>query len=124
MKIGILLNYFIQEHKKQSLELILNDPNFNINLAIIDNKKPLTLMQKLLKNLKRGRGGYVFIMAINKLLNKKNKQTNTINFLTDNNIQYIETANINSADKAGATARFIYKTGSGKKRKILGVGLK
>ena len=76
MKIGILLNYFIQEHKKQSLELILNDPNFNINLAIIDNKKPLTLMQKLLKNLKRGRGGYVFIMAINKLLNKKNKQTN------------------------------------------------
>tara|TARA_Y100000031_G_scaffold112779_1_gene124547 strand:+ start:204 stop:554 length:351 start_codon:yes stop_codon:yes gene_type:complete len=33
-------------------------------------------------------------------------------------------ANINSADKAGATARFIYKTGAGKKRKILGVGLK
>lgn len=35
-----------------------------------------------------------------------------------------KTANINSADKAGATARFIYKTGAGKKRKILGVGLK
>ena len=35
-----------------------------------------------------------------------------------------KTTNINSADKAGVTARFIYKTGAGKKRKILGVGLK
>ena len=30
-----------------------------------------------------------------------------------------KTARINSADKAGATARFIYKTGAGKKKKYL-----
>ena len=35
-----------------------------------------------------------------------------------------KTARINSSDKAGATARFIYKTGAGKKKKYLGVGLK
>ena len=96
MKIGILLGKVIQDYKIKTLELILNDSNFKIKYAFIDNKKPMNLWQKFLKNMKRGRGGYIIIMAINKLFSSKSTSVNARDFLNKNNIEFIETDNLYS----------------------------
>lgn len=96
MEIGILLGKVIQDYKIKTLELILNDSDFKIKYAIIDNKKSMSLWQKVLKNLKRGRGGYIVIMAFNKLFKSKSTSVNAEYFLKKNNIDFMETDNLYS----------------------------
>lgn len=72
MKIGLLygktLNYFQLEVIRHLFEL----SNHTICVCVIDNTPPKTLTQKLIGNLRKGRGGYIFIMAFSYYSRKRN----------------------------------------------------
>jgi len=91
IKIGLLTSSSISDFRFKTLKPILADNNFSIKVAIIDKRPKLTLKQKLKKNLKRGRGGYILIMALNSLFSKKRDYISTVEFCRNNHINIIET---------------------------------
>ena len=91
MKIGILTSGSLSEFRLKTLAPILADKEFEIKVAIVDKRPKKSLKQKLLKNIKRGRGGYVFIMAIESFFSKKQKSIRTKEFCENNQIAIIET---------------------------------
>lgn len=93
MKIGLLADDCLSDFVLKTLEPILSDSNFSIEVAIIDRRPKLTLKQKLKSNLKRGRGAYVFVMAFNNFFSKKEPCIPTIDFCINNKIEVIEAIN-------------------------------
>ncbi len=91
MKIGILTNGSLSEFRSKTLLPILADNTFEIEVAIIDRRPKKSLKQKLIENIKRGRGGYIFIMAIESFFSKKQKSIRTEEFCKENQIEIIET---------------------------------
>jgi folate-dependent phosphoribosylglycinamide formyltransferase PurN len=91
IKIGLLVSSSFSDFGLKTLKPILADSNFVIKVAIIDKRPKLSLKQKLKKNLKRGRGGYIIIMALKSFLSKKSFNISTIDYCQDNNIDVIET---------------------------------
>lgn len=91
--IGLLTSSNLPDFRLKTLEPILADSNFLIKVAIIDVRPKLTLRQKLKNNFKRGRGGYMIIMAFQNLFSKKNNDFSTVEFCHNNHIEIIETKN-------------------------------
>jgi folate-dependent phosphoribosylglycinamide formyltransferase PurN len=91
--IGLLTNRYLTESKRETLIPILNDNNFLIKVAVIDIRPQLSLSEKVKKNIKRGRGGYIIILTLKKLFSKKNHTFSTIDFCRKNNIDIIEVTN-------------------------------
>ena len=91
MKIGILTSSSLSDFQVKTLLPILADKKFEMKVAIIDKRPKKTLKQKLLKNIKRGRGGYIFIMAIKNFYLKKKQSISTEEFCKNNEIEIIET---------------------------------
>jgi methionyl-tRNA formyltransferase len=91
--IGLLTNRYLTESKRDTLIPILNDDNFLIKVAVIDIRPQLSLKEKVKKNIKRGRGGYIIILALKKIFSKKKQTFTTIEFCRKNNINTIEVTN-------------------------------
>ncbi|MDG2080411.1 MAG: formyltransferase family protein [Bacteroidales bacterium] len=91
MKIGLLASSEISNFRLKTLKPILTNSNFLIKVAIIDKRPKLTLKQKLKKNLKRGRGGYIIIMGFERLFSKKSYSISTVEYCHNNHIEIIET---------------------------------
>jgi folate-dependent phosphoribosylglycinamide formyltransferase PurN len=91
MKIGILTKPVISEINLKVINTILDDNNLHISLAIIDCGPQLSFKKKILKNIKRGRGGYILIMFFNKLFLKKGKNYTTTDICKLRGIDIIET---------------------------------
>ena len=91
MKIGILTSSSLSEFRLKTLQPILADKSFEIKVALIDKRPKKSLKQKLLKNIKRGRGGYIIIMAIESFFSKKQESINVEDFCNKNQIEIIET---------------------------------
>ncbi len=95
MNIGLLTATSISEFRLATLKKILDDERFCVKVALIDTRKK-TFKEKFIKNLKKGRVGYMLIMALKKFLQKKKKTTRSIDtkeFCKANHIPYIETNN-------------------------------
>lgn len=90
MKIGILSDPVISETNLKVLNSIIEDRNFKIDLAIIDCRPKLSFKKKLLKNIRRGRGGYILIMGFNKFFLKREKSYNTTEICRLKGIDIIE----------------------------------
>lgn len=91
MKIGILTGKAISETNLQVINTITEDQNFNISLAVIDCRPQLSLKKRVLRNIKRGRGGYIFIMFFIKFFSNKGINFNTAEFCRSKGIEIIET---------------------------------
>lgn len=92
MNIGILTTENIPDFEYKTLLSILNDNRFCIKLAVIDKRPQKTFIQKLKKNIRRGRGGYIFIMAIKKIVaSNKTSSINVKNICIENKINILET---------------------------------
>lgn len=102
MKIGILTSPVISEINYKVLNSIIEDRNFQISLAIIDCRPKLSFKKKIVKNIKRGRGGYILIMGFNKLFLKKRRSYKTADFCKSKAIDIIET---NSPYSSETTSR-------------------
>lgn len=98
MRIGLLANKTLTEFRLNTLKPILEDATFSIELAVIYDTPKKTLLEKLQKNLERGRGGYVFIMALKKLFPWKEKYLSTKKFCEKNSISVLETQNVYSEE--------------------------
>ena len=98
MKIGILTKPVISEINLKVINTILEDNDFQISLAVIDCRPRLSVKKKILKNIKRGRGGYILIMFFNKLFSKKEVRYNTIDICKSKGIEIIETGSPYSSE--------------------------
>jgi len=90
MNIGLLTSKTLSDFNLKALQPILEDVSFNIKVALIDNRPEKSLKQKLKKNIKRGRGGYIIIMAFKRFLSKKNYTIPTKEYCITNQIDVIE----------------------------------
>jgi folate-dependent phosphoribosylglycinamide formyltransferase PurN len=98
MKIGLLTGNSLSEFRLNTLKPILEDNNYSIKVAIIDNRRKNSLKQKLIKNIKRGRGGYILVMALQIIFSKKGVKLNTKEFCSRKGISVIETKEPYSPD--------------------------
>ena len=98
MKIGILVKPVISEINFKVINSVLEDKKFQISLAIIDCRPQMSFKKKVLKNIRKGRGGYILIMFINKLFSKKEESYNTIEICKSKDIDIIETGSPYSSE--------------------------
>ncbi|MCT4639879.1 MAG: formyltransferase family protein [Bacteroidales bacterium] len=93
MKIGLLSSGTISEYRLQTLKPVFEDNNMSIELVIVDDRPKKSIKQKIKKNFKRGRGGYMLIMAIKSILfpKKDSSSLNIKDFCSDKNIDIIRT---------------------------------
>jgi folate-dependent phosphoribosylglycinamide formyltransferase PurN len=98
MKIGLLSSKNISEFCLKMLNPIFVDFSFSIKVVVIDSRPAITLKQKLIKHLKRGRGGYIIIMALESISLKNKLSNNTKKYCIENGIDVIETENPYSTD--------------------------
>ncbi len=98
IKIGLLTSNSLSEYRLKTLKPILEDNHFSIKVAIIDKRPKKTLKKKLRKNIKRGRGGYIIIMAFQSIFSKKSISIDTKEFCRQNEIEVIETQEPYSPD--------------------------
>jgi len=98
MRIGLLTSNSLSKFKLSTLEPILEDDFFSIKVAMIDDRPKESNMQKLKKNIKRGRGGFILIMALQSISPKKEISINTIEFCKNNGIDVIKTNNPYSSE--------------------------
>lgn len=96
MKIGLLMDVSLTTFRLETLKPILSSSAFNVEIAIIDDTPKKTRLQKLKKNLKRGRGGYVVVMAIEKVFKRKEYSVSSIEFCRINSIPAFLTRNLYS----------------------------
>ena len=75
MRLLILAPPTMPAFDQRVLAPILKDPSIQIAGAVIDAKPPKPLGRRLREELKRGRGGFVIVMALNKVLSRSDTNT-------------------------------------------------
>lgn len=91
MKVGLLTSNSLSDFRLKTIDPIINDKLFTVELAIIDDRPEKSLTEKLRSNIKRRRGAYIFILALKSLLRRKNKAVQTKEYCQKNNIKFLET---------------------------------
>jgi len=92
IRIGLLASTSLTDFNLETIKPVTEDKNFVVALVIIDIRPKLTLKQKIRKNFKRGRGGYMLIMAVQSYFNKKKPTYDTKSYCVEHSIDFIETA--------------------------------
>lgn len=91
MKIAILCGTKLDTFQQKVLQPIMNDPTIEIVGALVDCRPRPSLKKRFLKNLKRGRGGYIIVMLFKSRRVKKKPSTDARLFFSSHAIQCIET---------------------------------
>lgn len=98
MRVGLLTDTSISDFRIKTLMPVLEDSSISIKLAVVDGKQPLSIIQRIIKNMKRGRGGYILIMALEVLFSKKEKSVVTQLFCKQHGIDFFITQNLYSSE--------------------------
>lgn len=93
MRIGLLASTQMSNFVLNTLKPVFEDKNMEVALVIIDSRPKLTLKQKIKKNFKRGRGGYMLVMAVQSYFNKQQLGIDTKVYCEERGLDYIETSN-------------------------------
>jgi folate-dependent phosphoribosylglycinamide formyltransferase PurN len=96
MKIALLTSSSLNPFRIATLLPILRDSRFSVDSAIIDDRPGKSILEKTKRNLKKGRGGYVLIMAFQKVFGKKEPIVDTEKFCKDHGISIYRTSDIYS----------------------------
>ncbi len=91
MKIALMCGTSLDEFQQQVLAPILNDSRMEVVAALIDCRPKPSAKKRFLKNLKRGRGGYMLVMLVKSRFAKQRPSVGTKEFLTAKGINCIET---------------------------------
>ena len=91
IRIGLLTSTGFSSFNTEALKPILKDENIRIEFVLIDNRPKKSLKQKWKKNLKRGRGGYMMVMAFKSFFAKKKTGCTVVDFCSENNIPFLKT---------------------------------
>ena len=92
MRIGILTDTRISPYYQRVLQPVLDYDPFEVVLGLIDGRPKKTLLQKIRKNWKRGRGGYMFVMAVQSLAMNTEKNRDAHKLFTELGVPFMETA--------------------------------
>lgn len=92
MRIGLLASTQMSNFVLNTLKPVFEDKNMEVALVIIDSRPKLTLKQKIKKNFKRGRGGYMLVMAAQSYFNKQQTGIKTKVYCEERGLDYIETS--------------------------------
>ena len=90
MRIAILCGTTLDTFQQEVLKPIIEDNSIEITAALIDCRPRPSLKKRFLKNLKRGRGGYMIIMLFKSYFAKKKPYVSTHAFFSDKGIACIE----------------------------------
>lgn len=93
MKIAVLSSDCLDTFQQKVLQPIMDDPTIEIVGALVDCRPRPSLKKRFLKNLKRGRGGYMIVMLFKSCIAKKKPSIDASFFFTSNGITCIETEN-------------------------------
>lgn len=91
MKIALMCGTSLDEFQQQALAPILADKTIEIVEALIDCRPKPSAKKRFVKNLKRGRGGYMLVMLVKSRFAKQRPSVNAKEFLTAKGINCIET---------------------------------
>lgn len=91
MKIAILCGIGLDSFQQKVLQPIMDDPTIDIVGALVDCRPRPSLKKRFLKNLKRGRGGYIIVMLFKSRRVKKKPSTDARAFFSSHEVQCIET---------------------------------
>ena len=90
MKIVILCSTSLDTFQQEVLRPILEDSTIEVATALIDSRPRPSIKKRFLKNLKRGRGGYMVIMLFKSYFAKKRPSVSAKELLSNNGIPCIE----------------------------------
>ena len=93
MRIAILCGTTLDSFQQEVLKHIIEDNSIEITAALIDCRPRPSLKKRFLKNLKRGRGGYMIIMLFKSYFAKKKPCVSTHAFFSDKGNACIESDN-------------------------------
>jgi folate-dependent phosphoribosylglycinamide formyltransferase PurN len=98
MRIGLLTGDTLSAFRLATLMPISGDKSFSVELAVIDDSPPKTITQKIIKNFRKRRGGYMLIMAFQSFLARRDFKVNTEKFCMGNGISVHRTKDIYSPE--------------------------
>lgn len=100
MKIALMCGPSLDEFQQQALTPILNDSTIEIVAALIDCRPKPSAKKRFMKNLKRGRGGYMLVMLAKSRFAKQKPSADTKEFLSAKGVACIETTQPYSEENA------------------------
>jgi folate-dependent phosphoribosylglycinamide formyltransferase PurN len=93
LRVFILLGRSTTSFERRVLEPFLRSTNIKICGALIDNRTPDSAFQRFRKNIRKGRGWYTVIMALQVLYHlifRTNQLKDTARYLAENRITYFK----------------------------------
>lgn len=107
MKVGLLTSRDLSDFRLKTLKPILEDDAFSIEVAVIDARPGKSLKQKVKKHLRRGRGGYIAVMAWQSIFSKEDSGgMSTAEFCSRHQIDVIETRAPRSPETAAQIKKY------------------
>jgi folate-dependent phosphoribosylglycinamide formyltransferase PurN len=92
VRIGLLAGRALSEHHLRVLQPIRADNDCEIALVVIDGRPPKTARQKVMGHLRKGRGAYTFVLALQSLLTEPEPSVDTKEFCRKNGWECLETS--------------------------------
>ncbi|MCL5280159.1 MAG: hypothetical protein M1376_09660 [Planctomycetes bacterium] len=92
MRIGLLAGRTLREHHLRVLQPILADNDLEIALVVVDGRPAKSAGGKLIDHMRRGRGGYALVMAVQKCFGKPAPGMKVEEFCRVHRIALLETA--------------------------------
>lgn len=86
MRIGVLSGSSLDSFQQAVLNNIFEEASLEVVCAMIDARTKPSLKQRFLKNLRRGRGGYMMIMAFRRYLRPKETTVSAIDFFESHKV--------------------------------------
>jgi folate-dependent phosphoribosylglycinamide formyltransferase PurN len=93
MKIGLMTSYSLTDYQFHAVKRLLGKEDLCISFVLFDNRPRKSFMEKFIKNFKRGRGGYMIVMFLQKYFGKSRVSYKMIQFCDDHKITYFESEN-------------------------------
>ncbi len=91
MKIAILCGTGLDTFHQEVLRPIMADPSMEIAGVYVDSRPRPSLKKRFMKNLKRGRGGYMLVMLVKSRLAKKKPSVSAVEFFASKGVECVET---------------------------------
>ena len=74
MRIGLLAGQSLTDFQIRVLEPILEDSSIDVGLVVVDDRAPTSFGSKIKSHWKRGRGGYILVMAWKRFFHRERTQ--------------------------------------------------
>jgi folate-dependent phosphoribosylglycinamide formyltransferase PurN len=89
MRIALLCDQGLSDFQQRVLATIFELENHVVCVGVVDHRKRPSPLKKLKRNLRKGRGGYVLVMAWNQFFGRKEPSRDTVAFLRERDVPVV-----------------------------------